>query len=54
MAELLVETSFTEEKHAATCSGKKLKQTEELADLKVLTKLRMTDTLLTDMLKETT
>ena len=51
MAELLVETSFTEEKHATTCSVKKLKQTEELADLKVL---RMTDTLLTDMLKETT
>ena len=34
MAELLAETSFTEEKHAAICNAEKLRQTEELAKLK--------------------
>ena len=34
MAELLAETSFTEEKHAAICNTEKLRQTEELAKLK--------------------
>ena len=34
MAELLVEASFTEEKHAAICNAEKLRQTEELAKQK--------------------
>ena len=34
MAELPGEASFTEEKHAAICNTKKLRQTEELAKLK--------------------
>ena len=34
MAELLAETSFTEEKHSAICNAEKLRQTEELAKLK--------------------
>ena len=57
MAELLAEASFAEAKHAAICNTKKLKQTEELAKpkarLRFLMKLRMTYTLLVNMLKET-
>ena len=34
MAELLAKALFTEEKHAAICNTKKLRQTEELTKLK--------------------
>ena len=39
IAELLAETSFTEEKHAATLNAEKLRQSEELAKLKARTQV---------------
>ena len=58
MAELLVEASFTEEKHAAICNAEKLRQTEELAKQKarsqIFGEIENGNILLIDMLKEKT
>ena len=58
MAELLVEGSFTEEKHAAICNAEKLRQTEELAKQKarsqIFGEIENGNILLIDMLKEKT
>ena len=58
MAELLIEASFAEEKHAAICNAEKLRQTEELAKQKarsqIFGEIENGNILLIDMLKEKT